>query len=209
MSVLNQISYYKKQRSELANQKLAKDLVASKDKKGIREIAENLWNENQSIQSDCLKVIYEIGYLDPTLIANYAEDYVRLLHSKNNRIVWGSMIALATIAHLKADLVYKHSDEIKAIMEQGSVITVDNGVKALAGVASVKAAYRNKLFPFLLNHLATCRPKDVPQHAEKTLIAVDAKNKIAFIKALENRMTSLTDSQSARVRQVIKEAEMR
>jgi hypothetical protein len=209
MSALNRISYYKNRRDEVANQKLAKDLAATKDKKGIREIAENLWNENQNIQSDCLKVMYEIGYIDPSLIANDVGDYLKLLQSKNNRIVWGAMIALSTVASLKADEIFKHSDEIVAIIKQGSVITVDNGVKTLAGVASAKAEYRKKLFPFLLHHLETCRPKDVPQHSEKALVAVSASNKDAFIKILEKRIPNLSGSQTARVKRVIREAEKR
>ena len=38
----------------------------------MREIAENLWNKDKNIQADCIKVLYEVGYIEPPLIAQYA-----------------------------------------------------------------------------------------------------------------------------------------
>ena len=89
-------------RDEVPNQELARDLATKKDKAGIREIAENLWNKDKNIQADCIKVLYEIGYLEPKLIADYAEDFVKLLKSKNNRLVWGGMTALAEVAKVES-----------------------------------------------------------------------------------------------------------
>lgn len=209
MSIINRISYYQGRRDEVPNQELACELAEKKDVQGIKEIAENLWNKNSNVQADCLKVLYETGYLAPSLIKDYWNDFLKLLHSRNNRLVWGAMIALGVIGELQADALYEHHSEIISAMEKGSVITIDNGVKALAGIAAVKQAYNNELFPYLLNHLATCRPKDVPQHAEKTLPAVNAANKAAFIETLQKRMEDMTASQAARIKKVIKEADKR
>jgi hypothetical protein len=207
MSVLNRIAYFQNRRDEVPNQELARELVDSKDTAGIREIAENLWNKDRNIANDCIKVLYEIGYLAPELIANYVGDFLKFMKSRNNRMAWGAMLALSTIAALRADEIYPHVGEIEQVMETGSVITIDNGVKILATVASKNETYRTEIFPYLLNHLATCRPKDVPKHSEKTLDAVDAANKIGFIAVLEKRMVDLQGAQVTRVRKVIKEAE--
>lgn len=209
MSVLNRLATYQSRRDEAPNQELARELAEKKDRKGIREIAQNLWSDNANVKSDCLKVLYEIGYLDPTLVADYVEDFLKLLKSRNNRLVWGSMIALSTIAALKAGEIYAHLPEIQSTMQSGSVITKDNGVKILAVVAAQKETYRQKIFPDLLHHLATCRPKDVPQHAEKIVLAVNARHKEEFIAVLQTRMVDLSPSQAARVRKVIKTAQQR
>jgi hypothetical protein len=208
MSVLNRIAYLQNRRDEVPNQELARELAEQKDRAGIREIAENLWNRDKNIQADCVKVLYEIGYLDPSLIADYADDYLKLLRSRNNRLVWGGMIALSTVADLKADVIHAHLDEILKAMHAGSVITVDNAVKTLALAAS-NEAYRPAIFPHLLEHLRTCRPKDVPQHSEKSLPAVDASNKAVFMAVLEKRVEDLSAAQITRVRKVIKAAEKR
>lgn len=209
MSVVNKIGFFQNRRDEVPNQELARELAETNNKKGIREIAENLWNDNENVRGDCVKVLYEIGYLNPELIADYADDFLRLLHDRNNRLVWGGMIALSTIAHLRAKDIYKHQRMIKGAMDKGSVITKDGGVRTLATVASADDAYQAEIFPYLLNHLATCRPKDVAQHSEKTLVAVNADNKRAFIQVLEERMSDLTDTQATRVRRVLKAAEAR
>jgi hypothetical protein len=209
MTILSQIAFFQNRRDEIPNQELARQLVEAGDRSGIHEIAENLWNKNPAVQSDCLKVLYEIGYLKPDLISGYADEFIKLLKSRNNRLVWGSMIALSTIAAISADALYPYVPEIQKAMQKGSVITVDNAVLTLAGIASSSDARRREIFPSLLDHLKTCRPKDVPQHAEKTLIAVGAENKEAFIAVLEKRMEDMAGTQAKRVRKVIKEADKR
>jgi len=205
MSVINRIAHLQNRRDEVPNQELARDLAARKDSEGIREIAENLWNKDKNIQADCVKVLYEIGFIDPSLIADYAEDFLKLLSSRNNRLVWGGMIALSTVAELRGDLIHTHLDQILKAMNSGSVITVDNAVKTLALAASTDA-YQGAIFPHLLEHLRACRPKEVPQHSEKCLPAVNAKNKEDFIAVLEKRLEDLSGSQITRVKKVIKQA---
>lgn len=207
MSILNQIAYFQDRRDEIPNQELARRLAQTQDRAGVHEIAANLRNDNVAIQSDCVKVLYEVGYLDPELIAPYAADFLDLLRSRHNRLVWGGMIALSTIADPAADAIDPRRAEIMRAMEQGSVITVDAGVATLAGLASTSDERRQAIFPYLLDHLRTCRPKDVPQHAEKIVVAVDASNGDEFIRTLERRLPDLSASQAARIKRVIKQAE--
>jgi hypothetical protein len=209
MSVLNRIAYFQNRRDEVPNQELARELARTKNKKGIQEIAENLGHKNQNVQSDCLKVLYEVGYLAPELIADYVDDFLRLLRHKNNRMVWGSMIALATIAEIKPREIWRNVDDVMAAIDQGTLITVVWGLKALARVASTNKRYRDKLFPILIKHLKTCIPRDVPTHAESILCAVDAAHRDEFLSILESRRTEMTPSQLARLRKIIRQLEAR
>lgn len=204
MSVISRLASSVGRRDEVPNQELARDLAARKDKAGIREIAENLWSRDKNIQADCIKVLYEVGYIEPKLIGDYAEEFVKLLRSKNNRLVWGGMIALAQVAKSNPDKVFQYLEKIKRAKETGSVITVDNAVAALAWTGSANARYNKAIFPYLLKHLSSCRPKEVPQHSEKTLPAVNSTNKADFIKVLEKRSEDLSASELARVKKVIK-----
>ena len=206
MSILNRLATSLGRRDEVPNQELARDLAAKKDKKGIREIVENLWNKDKSIQADCIKVLYEVGAIEPKLITDYTEDFVKCLRSKNNRLAWGGMTALAEVAKADPDLVFKHLDAIKKAKETGSVITVDNAISTLAHIAAANHKYNKAIFPYLLDHLSGCRPKEVPQHSEKTLPAVNKSNKANFIKVLEKRMEDLSGSGLSRVKKVIKQA---
>jgi hypothetical protein len=83
MPVLNQIAHFQGRRDEVPNQELARQLAEARDRDGIQEIAANLWNPDAdivdaSIAGDCVKVLYEVGYLAPELIADYAEDFIKL-----------------------------------------------------------------------------------------------------------------------------------
>ena len=205
MSVLNRLASSLGRRDEIPNQELARDLAAKKDSKSIQEIAENLWSKDRQIQADCIKVLYEIGSIEPKLIADYTQDFVKLLRSKNNRLVWGGMTALSEVAKTNSDAVFKYLDEIKKAKETSSVITVDNAISALAYTAATDK-YNKAIFPYLLKHLSGCRPKEVPQHAEKSLPAVNSSNKADFIKVLEKRMEDLSGSGLARVKKIIKQA---
>ena len=206
MSIIAKLAHSLGRRDEVPNQELARDLAAKKDKKGIREIAENLWNKDKNIQADCIKVLYEVGYVEPKLIAEYTEDFVKCLKSKNNRLVWGGMTALAEVAKADPDAIFKNLDTIKKAKETGSVITVDSAISTLAWTAAGNKKYNEIIFPYLLKHLSGCRPKEVPQHSEKTMPAVNASNKADFIKVLEKRMEDLSGGGLARVKKVIKQA---
>jgi hypothetical protein len=206
MSILDKLAISQGRRDEVPNHALARELVQKRDSAGIAEIAANLQNRNVDIQNDCIKVLYEVGYLAPELIMGYVPNLLKLLKNKHNRLVWGAMITLMTVAALKADELYPHVAEIQRTMETGSVITEDNGVQMLAAIASQKEEYNQAIFPYLLRHLETCRPKSVPQHAEKTLMAVNAGNKAEYIRVLEKRMEDLLGGQVTRVRKVMREA---
>jgi hypothetical protein len=205
MSAIDQIAYSLKRRDEVPNQELARALAEAQDQAGIREIAANLWNQNKNIRSDCLKVLYEIGYLEPDLITGYAGDFLKLLRDKENRMIWGAMIGLATIADRRAQEIWKQIDTVMAAVEQGSLITVVWGVKTLARVAAADTKYRRKIFPFLLTQLRTCIPRDVPTHAESMLCAVDKRNRKEFLASLEARQSEMTLAQVTRLKRVMKQ----
>lgn len=204
MSVLNKIAYFQNRRDEVPNQELARELAKTKNHKGIQEIVENLRHPNKSVRSDCLKVLYEIGYLAPELIADYSGDFLALLKSKDNRMVWGGMIALATMADLRAKEIWEQIDDVIAAMEHGTLITVVWGVKTLARVAAKDKRYRKKLVPILLSQLRKCIPRDVPLHAESMLCAVDYSHRKEFLAVLASRQKEMTTAQAARLRKVIK-----
>ncbi|CZQ86699.1 armadillo-type fold [Trichococcus palustris] len=125
MSVLDKIAYLQGRKDEAPNQELAKELIENNDVAGIREIAENMFNSDKNIQSDCIKVLYEAGNIKPDMIAEYVGDFIKLLRSRNNRLVWGAMLALSKIATITADEIYKNLEIVVRVMQEGSVIAVD------------------------------------------------------------------------------------
>jgi len=202
--VLDKISYFQNRRDEVPNKELDKTLAETENKAEIAELVENLKHKNKSVQSDCLSVLYHVGYLKPHLVAGYAEDFLALLKSKNNRLVWGGMIALSTIADLKPKEICANLDAVKLAIDKGTLITVVWGVKTIAKVASSSKSCKSEIVPILLSQLKNCIPRDVAMHFENSLPAIDDENKAMFLGIVEDRKKQMTTSQLARLKKAMK-----
>jgi len=191
------------------NKELAKELAETKNITGIDEIAKNLWNKNKSVSSDCLKVLYEIGYIDPDLISEYVDEFLKLLKSKINRMVWGAMIALATIAEIKSAEIWASINDVTNAVDNGTLITVVWGIKTLARVASTNKNYNEFIFPFLIDNLKKTIPRDLLLHTESVLPAVNSENKKEVLAVLDSRKNELKPSQGARFKKLLSNLEVK
>jgi hypothetical protein len=205
--VLERISFSLHRRDEVPNQELARSLAGSRDSRGIAECAQNLWNPNRAIRSDCLKVLYEIGYLAPDLIAPHVEGFLKLLSDRNNRMVWGALIALATIGSLKPTQIWKRIDAVIRATETGSLISLVWGIRTLARVAAAKKEYRERILPKLLGHLESCNPRDVPTHLESMIPALGKSDTGKLLAVVDSRKKEMTSSHLTRLAKVLAKIE--
>ena len=204
MSVLGQLATSLNRRDEVPNQKLAKRVAARSDKKAVKELVENLANSDKNIQSDCIKVLYEIGERKPSLIAEYGNEFVRLLASKDNRLVWGAMTALDTITLENPKAIYSSISKVLRAAEEGSVITRDHLVSILTKLASTRK-YSESAFPLLLEQLKSSPENQLPMYAEKTVPVINDMNRTIFIKALTSRLNGFaSETKRRRVEKVIR-----
>ena len=202
--MLEKLAYSLGRKDEEPNIELAKELVKTKNKKGIKEIVDGLNNSKEQIANDCIKVLYEVAETAPEFVSEYAGNFIQLLQSKNNRLVWGSMTALSKIVSLNPDEIFKNLDIIVKAYEKGSVITVDNTISVFAELVKADKKYEKKVFPIIIGHLEKCRPKEVAQHAERAFICINKDNSQKFRETLLKRNESLTDVQKKRVDKLLK-----
>jgi hypothetical protein len=203
MTIISKLASSLGRRDEVPNQELARQIVKSKDAKAVRELADNLANKDKNIQSDCIKVLYEIGAQQPELIADYEKVFLALLESRNNRLVWGAMIALDYIASLNPARIHKNLAKILTASDNGSVITKDHAVSILIKLAGDKR-YANDALALLLDQLRSCATNQLPMYADNALRAIPDRSKQSFIKVLTVRLGDLEkESQRKRVEKVI------
>ena len=119
-------------------------------------------------------------------------------------MVWGAMIALATVAGQRPHEIWAQIDKVIQTMQHGTLITTVWGVRALARLAAVDEEYRRKLFPLLLDCLRKSTPRDAVTHAESMLPAVDESHCRDFVEVLESRQGEMTPAQRAHLRKVLK-----
>ena len=202
--MIEKLAYSLGRNDEELNIELARELAKTKNKKGIKEIIDGLNGSKEHIANDCIKVLYEIAGISPELITEYTGVFIKLLKSRNNRLVWGSMTALSKTVSLKPDEVFRNLDSIVWAYENGSVITVDNSISVFAELAKADKKYEDKTFPLIIRHLETCRPKEVAQHAERAFICINKNNSQKFKEALLKRHGSLSEAQKKRVDKLLK-----
>ena len=204
MSIIEKLASSLGRRDEVPNQELAKQIVENNDKQAVKELVENLNHKNKDIQSDCIKVLYEIGKRKPSLILPYASAFVILIDSKNNRLQWGAMTALNSITAETPQTVYDCLPKLASIADKGSVITKDNYVGILIKLCAIKE-YNSEVFGLLNEQLLTCPMNQLPMYAENALHIIDGRNKVAFVKTLTLRLDNFEEeTKRKRVEKILK-----
>jgi hypothetical protein len=61
MTVIDLLATNLNKRDDIANQALALEIIKGSHSDWIKELVDNLNNKDKNIQSDCIKVLYEIG----------------------------------------------------------------------------------------------------------------------------------------------------
>lgn len=205
MNAMDQLACKQGRNDEAPNIELAEYLCRHSDSVGVKTVVDGFKGADKAVANDCIKVLYEVGARNPALISGYADDFVSHLHSKNNRLAWGSMTALAAITDLAPQPVFENLHLVVSAYECGSVITVDNSISVFAGLCKAGACYSDKVLPILLDHLLNkCRPKDVAQHAERASACFCYENAGAFYEVLMKRMPDLTSTQQQRIKKLLK-----
>ena len=204
MTIVDKLATSLNRRDEILNQELAKQITKRNDKDSIRELFEHLSNKNKNIQSDCIKVIDEIGALKPQLLADFSKELIALLDSKNNRLQWGAMTALDTITNEIPKQIHKALGKIIAVADKGSVITNDHCAGILIKLCAIKE-YAEDAFSLLNERLKISPTNQLPMYAENALPIINDKNKAAFIKTLNSRLPDIEkDTKRIRVEKVLK-----
>lgn len=204
MTVITQLSSSLGQKGNDANIALAKGIAKAEDNNAVQELVKNLKNKDKKIQADCIKTLYETAYIKPDLIANYYAEFLELLSSKNNRLVWGGMIALATISDLKSKELFESIELISNTVNKGSAITVDAGVEIYTKLNKY-SEFHDEVENLLTDQLWKCPIKQLPKYMEKSTISINEKNKEIYQKIINERKAECEkESQIKRLDKVLK-----
>jgi hypothetical protein len=204
INIITQLASSVERRDEVPNQELAKKIVENNDEVAVQELIENLQHKSTAIQNDCIKVLYEIGGLNPGLIAAYSKTFIALLDHKSNRLQWGAMTALYAIVKETPRSIYGELSRIVEAADSGSVITKDYAVRILISLCAFKA-YANDAFALLNEQLLNSPTNQLPMYAELAIPVINDNNKSVFIKTLMSRLGDIEkDSKRKRVEKVIK-----
>lgn len=209
MSVLGRLASALGRNDEQPNIALAVELEQSRDRKAVKELAEAILGANGAVASDAIKVLYELGERRAALIAPHADAFLAAMKSRNNRLVWGAISALDTLAGPYPELVAPHLSDIMEAAENGSVIAKDKAVSILAKLAARKGAAPTA-WGWLIAILKTSAINQTPMYAEMALTAAPANDGKALAKVLRRRLDEIPQpAKRKRIEKVLKAMEAR
>ncbi len=152
-------------KDELPNIELANMILKKNDPESINELIELISSKNKAFQNDSIKVLYEVGEKKPELLISFFDDFIAFLDSKNNRLQWGAMTALHSIAKEYPNLIYPHLETLHHKAMEGSVITRDNFI-AIINLLIKEKEYHALAYHYLQIHLQSCPSNQLPMYAE-------------------------------------------
>jgi hypothetical protein len=203
VSIIPKLATSLDRRDEVPNQELAVEIVRRKNSAAVCELVENLANKDKGIRNDCIKVLYEIGYIAPKLIAEHSEAFLSLLTSKDNRLQWGAMAALGCVVKEKPAEIFASLQKIIDAPDKGSVITRDGCVNILISLSAIDD-HAPDAFPLLLKQMLTCPTNQLPMYAERAMPVINASNRERFIQLLRSRLDEIEkESGRKRIEKVI------
>jgi hypothetical protein len=172
MSVLEKLARAQGRRDEKPNVALAAEIAARGDRKAIAELVAAIPGGSAAVQGDAIKTIYEAGERNPKLVAPHVDSLLALLASRNNRLVWGVLSALDTVALLAPEALHRRLPEILRAAKASSVIAKDKTMSILCKLTA--AGYAKTALPILLEQLEGAAVNQLPMYAEGVADVVTA-----------------------------------
>lgn len=176
---------------EQPNIALAEALAKSGDANDIAELADLLTSGAKPIRHDAIKTLYELGERRPDLIAPYLDQLIDLLTTKDNRMLWGTMSALAALAPTHAEPLMPHLNQILDAADRSSVISKDKCMVILAALNS-DARFTNIVTPVILDRLRNAAVNQTPMYAELTAPTIAPSDVPAFRSVVEHLLATMS-----------------
>jgi len=184
MTIANRLASALERNDERPNVALAEALSASPDPDAVAELAGLLTTGDRKQRHDAIKVLYELGERDPEQIAPHFDIFVSLLSTRDNRMRWGTMSALAALAPIRQHELAEHLDAILAAADRGSVISKDKAMKLICDLNAVPD-FNERLTPIILARLEVTAVNQVPMYAEFAAPTIAPAHKLAFRTLIE------------------------
>lgn len=191
-------------RDEQPNIELAEDLAQSGNRNGVQELVDILTNGKGPAKSDAIKVLYEVGERDPSLIVDHTDALLGLLEARNNRLVWGALTALACICRIAPDRIFAQLELILAAADKASVIAKDQAFAILVNLVA-REGYADQVIPITLSRLQSAATNQLPMYAEQAARTMPAESRGALRTVLESRLNDeMPASKRKRIEKVLR-----
>ncbi len=191
MAVQDFLSSALGQKDQAPNHQLARRIVAGEFSAG-ELVAFFETRPHPDEQKDAILTLAYVAEQSPDLMVPYVDFLLQNFHSKINRVVWGSMIALAHIASKIPDKMYQSLPAVIDAMHATTVVGRDHGFKILV-VCYGQEKYREDVFALILEEILLAPSNQVGQYVERFIEVILPEHTDVLKKVLEELRKELTD----------------
>ncbi|HEV2817948.1 MAG TPA: hypothetical protein VGW40_12095 [Allosphingosinicella sp.] len=192
-------------RDEEPNVAPARDLAAGGNVADVAALAAALGTAPRPIRHDAIKALYEVGALRPDLVRPHAGAFLAAMNGIDNRLAWGALAALDTLAAHDPGLIAAHLPEILAAAARGSVIAKDKAVSILATLAALPGI-APEAWAALLAMVEGAAVNQAAMYAEAALRAAPMNDPAALAALLRKRRDGIVQpAKRARLEKVLRQ----
>ena len=178
---------------DVPNIMLAEELSREGDVLGVAELARLLCEGSRDQQKGAIKVLYEVGERTPALISVHSEVFFTHMVGLDFRLVWGSLMALASISLVEPRLVLSRIEDICSAADVSSVLAKDQVFNILWNLLDTEPEFTPDLAPVLFRRLENSSAYQFHRYAEKALQILPFEYENRLREILLRRLTEVTE----------------
>ena len=189
-SIVQRLASSLNRRDEQPNIELAVELAQSGDPQPLDELF-NITNcASKPLRHDALKTLYETALRNPQMLLAYKQQFVDLLSSSDNRMIWGTIQALDVLTRLAPDFIVSKLDLILDAADRSSVVAKDKTMSILSKLNDFQK-FSEQITPIFLMRLKHSAPNQFPMYAELAAATMPETAVSQLIQIIKERQKSI------------------
>ncbi len=190
MKITSRLASGQDRRDEQPNIELAEEIAKTENRAAVRDLLDIVQNGTRPLRHDAIKALYETAERKPHLLADNVAIFIDMLGSKDNRMVWGAMSALAALAAIAPEQLMASIETILEAADRSSVISKDKAM-ALLATLNTDPRYHDILMPVIFTRLMNAATNQTPMYAELTAPSLQPKDHKRFREVMETRIAAI------------------
>lgn len=193
MSIQNQLAHSLGRKDQVPNKALAQSIADAEYMSGLNKLIQFIESGPiDRLQMDAMLAIAYVAEQKPQLVVDHVDFLISKLNDPINRVIWGSMIALAHMADLVSDKLFEALPKVIDAMDAGTVVTRDFGFRILVSLYKVEQ-FCDDVFYIISDQIILAPSNQLGQYVERMIPIVKVDHKKKLIAILEERNVDLTN----------------
>ncbi|MEQ9468720.1 MAG: hypothetical protein RLN88_15025 [Ekhidna sp.] len=193
MSIQNQLAHALGRNDQEPNREVAQKIADSDSSEEVKELVDFIQSKpKKRAQMDAMLALAYVGERNPKLLAPHVDFLVSRLDDPINRVVFGSMITMANIAHLIQLELFDQLPKIIDAMDSGTVVTRDYGFKIMVTLYQDKGIQED-MFLLMQEQLMKAPSNQLGQYAERLMEVLNKNHLKPLIDTLEERRNDVSN----------------